>query len=144
MGWGSWNRGGSKDYERLRQLTVLCLIHSPLCFSRWYSEKNDRETFHVWQAKDHHQQFGCQGESFWTWFEVGESEDLRCHEGPVSYMWCSSCGQPVSLDLQLVGKEEATSHLVTCAWQGGDSRWSWRVHLWEMCVPVGEGGTVWC
>lgn len=50
-----------------------------------------------------------------------ESEDQRCHEGPVSYMWCPAGGKPVSLDLQLISKEEATSDLVPCAGLGGDA-----------------------
>jgi len=65
----------------------------------------------------------CASENpFWTPSKEvhPESEDLRCHAGPVSYMWCSSGGQPVSLDLQLIGTKEATSHLVPRAGPGGD------------------------
>lgn len=71
-----------------------------------------------------------------------ESKDLMCHEGPVSYLWRSRSGEPVPLDIQLGGKEEATSHLVSRAGLGGDPRWPWRVSLREMRFPVGEGGTV--
>jgi len=78
----------------------------------------------------------------WTLFDLVRAEDPRSHEGPVPYMRCSSGGKPVSLDLQFIRKEEVTSHPVPRAGTGGDSRWPWRVPLWEMCVSVGEGGSV--
>lgn len=39
----------------------------------------------------------------------------------MSHMWCPFGGKPVSLDFQLIGKEEATSHPVPCAGERGDS-----------------------
>lgn len=143
---GEWNIGGSRDYQRFRAYSAL---HSVILFCASLADavrENDRWLFYGWQADDYKATGKCvrQWEDCWTclkWVSL-ESKDLMCHEGPVSYLWCSCGGKPVSLDLQLGSKEETTSHLVSCAGLGGDPRWSWRVPLWEMCIPVGEGGTM--
>lgn len=60
----------------------------------------------------------------------------------MSYLPCSSRGKPVPLDLQRIGKKEAPSHSVPRARLGGDSGRRRGVPVWQVRLPVGEGGAV--